>query len=532
VVVTANRALMEVECSGCKERRRYERPPTAQKFKQLAGVLADEHEEGGREVVLDEASGVVVLSCPACAAPLEKVNDTDGVIVCSYCQVACRISTRSHARAGHKGTPTKTWWLYFDSPSRERHKRLNQARQALARAEKQRQHEEQRARSMAGQAAKAPSRPAKPKPHRASPEFTANQAERKALMPLLFVMAMAPIIGGVIWYQHSAKMSEVESKQERPSSEVLKKFSFDMDPSEVGKLLGIDGGAYMDAKLDSAGMLNQVSISRGSSPSYTISVHGGEKLDLDAVLERISKHAPHRLRKSGPMHEINIHKSLLRFEPRVMPQYRGKLDVMTWLPDERAKTMANALWALARYAVFGSPEPTAEELGLINGPPLKKLAELDVRVPIERAAKTTTAAFAYAVCQTINDLMTKKIQMVCKLDVDDALVKEVALAWSNSEGASIEAAAFVMHDPQGGASAPGALSGCLDAALSAGKDEVIDHATGASKRWWPIDKAGDKVSLESYGVSIAAPEQRDAKVVPAWVGRFAGIVKALDDCGR
>lgn len=526
LVVTSSGKVLEVTCSSCKERRRYERPPTAQRIKQLAGVLADEHEEGSREVVLDEASGVVVLSCPACAAPLDSVDDSDGVIVCAYCRAVCRISTRSHARAGHKGTPEKTWWLYFDSPSRERHKRLNQARQAMARSEKQRRHEEERARRVAEQR-QAPA-PRAPVPREASPKAKAKQAEKKALMPLLFVMLMAPVVGGVIWYQHSAKISAASSaKKGGTSSEVLKRFSFDMPPGEVAKLLGIDEGAFMETKLDGAGLLSHVKITRGSSPSYTISVQGGDKLDLAAVQSRIAKLAPHRFRKSGSTHEININKSLLRFDPRI----RGKLDVMTWLPDERAKVMADALWALARYAVFGSPEPTAAELASINGPPLKTVAGVDVRVPIEKAKDTVTAALAYASCQSMNDLMTKKSQMVCKVDVDDALVKEVALAWSNSANASIEAVAFVMHRPEGGAAAPGTMGACLDAALGAGRDEVIDHATGAKKRTWPLE-AGNEVSLESYGVSVAAKDPRDAAVVPAWTSRFADIVKALDDCGR
>jgi hypothetical protein len=214
-----------------------------------------------------------------------------------------------------------------------------------------------------------------------------------------------------------------------------------------------------------------------------------------------------------------------------MPQYRGTVQAGTWVRDEQAVVMADAMWSLARYAVFGGPKPSAKELELVNGPKLAKLSELDLKVPIEQAAKRVMAEFPWASCQTINDLNKKETQMVCKIEVDHPLIKEVHLAWPNGAAASIEAAAFAFTEPEPkGSAAPGAIQGCLDKALGAGQDVVTDHATGKSQHSWQLDRAGDKATIESYGLSLDAPDGRDLTVTPAWVGRFAAVVTALDAC--
>jgi hypothetical protein len=114
-------------CSGCHARRTYElRAATDHGAR---GVVCDEHEAGHSEAAILEGRGSVMLGCPKCNAPLERVKDADGSITCQYCSAQCRISTRTHARAGHKDAPVKTWWLYFDAPSKQRKKLLNEARQ-------------------------------------------------------------------------------------------------------------------------------------------------------------------------------------------------------------------------------------------------------------------------------------------------------------------------------------------------------------------------------------------------------------------
>jgi hypothetical protein len=530
VVAKSDETTTEVMCSRCGTRRRYVRPSSARKLKRLAGVLADEHEEGGREVALAHKSGVTVLSCPTCAAPLEHVKEGDGLVVCSYCDATCRISTPSHARAGHKTTPTKTWWLYFDEPSPARRKLLNVARQEAARQEKRQRKSDQRkqqddARARALAAGTEAHAPRLPRQHPASRGARATLAQNKALLPLIVTFALAPFIGLYIWLRSPAS-KPVDHNASALGSDAIKTFSFDMSEGDAARLLGVSGGADLSAKFAQPGLLHSVRITQGGSPSYSIVVQGGDQLDLDVVLDRLTRAAPHRLTKSAAFHEIHVAKSLLRFDPRVMPQYRGSLQVMTWLPDARAKAMANALWSLAKFAAFGSPEPSNHELSLVNGPPLGRLTAFDIATPIEGAAKSFAAAFPYGGCETTRDLVTKKTQMTCKVDTNHPLFKEVALAWTNAENARVEAASFVLSDAERRAD----VSACLDKELGRGQDLVVDHASGASQRTWRLDQ--DLATMESHALILKAAEQRDPTSAPAWAARFGAIVAALEACKR
>ncbi len=190
-----------VRCSSCQTSRTYEFPEVASRIKGLVAVVADEHEAGGAEVVLKEEAGVTLLACPGCGAPLQDIKDTDGLITCTFCSATCRISTTSHAAAGHKNTPVKTWWLYFDSPSKERNKLLNEARQKAARARKQREKAEQRAKSKKEEGG--------PKPKPKKKEREANWWV--ALLPLL------PLLAGIPLYFVIMKPWEVPEQEQLPS---------------------------------------------------------------------------------------------------------------------------------------------------------------------------------------------------------------------------------------------------------------------------------------------------------------------------
>jgi uncharacterized Zn finger protein (UPF0148 family) len=134
VVDSSGNGELKTACTGCHAKRTYElRAATDYGAK---GVLCDEHEAGHSEAALMEGRGSMMLGCPRCNAPLERVKDADGSITCQYCSAQCRISTKTHAKAGHKEAPVKTWWLYFDAPSKQRKKLVNEAKQTNKRDRK------------------------------------------------------------------------------------------------------------------------------------------------------------------------------------------------------------------------------------------------------------------------------------------------------------------------------------------------------------------------------------------------------------
>lgn len=129
VVAVSGGVVFTTECSGCKERRSYERAPA--KRYQLAGVVADEHEVDRREVGVQSNQGAMIITCPNCNGAISGITQSDGACTCQFCGAQCRISTRTHARVGHRDTPRKVWWFYLTGPCGERKQILRRAKQQV-----------------------------------------------------------------------------------------------------------------------------------------------------------------------------------------------------------------------------------------------------------------------------------------------------------------------------------------------------------------------------------------------------------------
>jgi hypothetical protein len=139
VTVVAKTPALTTECSHCKAKRSYERA-VAKRYK-LAGVIADEHEVGRRDVTFATNHGALIITCPNCNGALE-IAAAEGGVTCRYCSAPCRISTKAHAQAGHKETPTKVWWFYFDTPSAARRQLVTMAGRERGAKAKQRERED------------------------------------------------------------------------------------------------------------------------------------------------------------------------------------------------------------------------------------------------------------------------------------------------------------------------------------------------------------------------------------------------------
>ncbi len=531
VVVGKRDRSVDVGCSRCSEKSTYELPPHTH-LQRLAGVLADEHEAGRSEATMIEESGVVVLRCPSCSAPLSGVKDEDGVVTCGYCRVPCRISSRTHARAGHKKTPVKTWWLYFDEPSPLRRKLLNEARQDAARQAKGQVRDEQRARSVAAgqvQRAETPSRRAARKE---------KAAQRKALVPLLAVFATMPIFAGVIFYQsrkeesahepESAESAESAEKAEGaalPSDDVLRRWSFSMPREEASALFGVDAKPGAKIKLKDRGVFKEVELGGTGGPTYSIALSGGAKFDIARVLERLAKIAPNRLRQdAATQREINVGRTLLRVDPRSTPKYKARVSVMTWVEGEAGVAAADAFLAAVRYAALDGPELTPAQLRMLNGTPLSEAARFDVTMPIESAAKSFVAAFPSGNCVTRTDVLTKDTSLTCTADVDDPTIAEVRYAWPNAARTRLHSVTFLKHK---GASDP---VGCLETALGRGEKKVVDFASGRGELTWPLGKRGDRAVLDGAGLRLVARDGAKPEEPADWAADHAKIVGALAGC--
>lgn len=519
-VVLAKRGReLDVGCTGCAEKTTYELPERI-RIERLGGVLADEHEKGRSEASIVDENGVVVLRCPNCSAPLTGVKDEDGIVTCGYCKVPCRISSRTHARAGHERTPVKTWWLYFDQPSLRRERLAREAREEAAERERQRRAAERAQR----EAVKALERAKKV-------EAEAKASEWKALMPLLSVMVLAPIAGGVIWFQHHKKESEAEKaraaeESARPGDDAILKYSFAMTSEETTALFGPAARPGAKVKLRPGGLFQEVELGLGAGPTYNVSFLATKKLDADRTIARLAKLSPnHLVTEMNGMREIHVGRTAIRFETRAMPSQGGRLSVMTWVKGEQGRIAADAFLAAAKYAALDGPEPTPEQLLLLNGPPLADAARFDVTVPIEGATAAFEKAFVTADCKAINDLLAGRTELVCTAEVDDRTIDKIQLAWPSSEKAHLRRVRFTKRkdaDP----------TACLTGALGEGEKKVLDFASNRGELRWPLGKRGDHVALDGAGIEIRSRDGAKPEERPDWLPEYERVVNVIAGCGR
>lgn len=531
VVIGRRDRVLDVACSTCRERHTYELPGRTG-LKHLAGVLADEHEQGRREATLVDENGVSVLRCPNCSAPLSGVKDEDGIVTCGYCHVACRISSHTHARVGHKATPIKTWWLYFEQPSTTRRKLVAEAKQDAARAEKRRARDAQRATSPAPPGASVG---AGRDERVATATRDAKKAARRAALPLLAVMLSAPIIGGIIWFQsHERDKAKVAAAAALPSDELLGRYSFSMTPSEAGALFGVEGKPGADVRFKEPGVFKRAGLGGTGGPTYRIDLLGGAKLDTRLALARLGKIAPNRLRaQANGQSEINVGRTLLRVDPRPTPMYTTRIEVMTWVEGKPGIAAADAFLAAARYAAMGGPELTPAQLELLNGPSLTGAARFDAATPIEQASTRFAAAFPTGKCTTTTDLMSKRTELACIADVDDPIFGEVRFAWPSAPKTHLRQATLVkLPKPKGGGRAPPDPTDCLTKELGPGDRKVVDFASGRAVLSWPLGKRGDRAILDADTFSLRARDGADPDAPTDWAKDYPKILNALLHCAR
>lgn len=187
VVVVPGGNTFVTECSGCKQRRSYERAP-AKRYK-LAGVVADEHEVDRREVGIQRSKAAMIVTCPNCNGHLTGIKQSDGAVTCNFCSAQCRISTRTHAALGHGDTPRKIWWFYFQSPCAQRQQIVRRMRQQIEHREKLEQKDRHAAAAIVRDN----------REHDAKQPSAAKGGSHGALVAIVLLVVAG--IGAVVWWK-------------------------------------------------------------------------------------------------------------------------------------------------------------------------------------------------------------------------------------------------------------------------------------------------------------------------------------------
>lgn len=518
VVTARSDKTLEVACTRatCGQRARYEAPASVRSHR-FAGVLADEHEAGRQEASVVEDGGVVVLRCPNCSAPLSGVKDEDGVTACAYCKVPCRITARTHARAGHKGTPVKTWWLYFEGPSERRRKLTNEARLEAARDAKRAAKRAEVARS--AHAVQVPAGGARG-------ERPPSRASTVLLAPLV-VVALVLVAGAVWWVQRPTAPADDPALANLPGDDALARYSFSMSDADTKALFGPEAKPGATVKLRPGGRFDKVKLGGAGGPTYSLDLFASSSADAAGIIERLGGIAPNRMvENAAKQREISVGKALVRVDPRPTPMYGARIEIMTWLEGERGVRAANAMLAAVKFAALDGAKPSDEELCLVNGTPLAAAARLDTSAAIEAAAAMFVATFPSGDCKSVHDILASRTELVCESEVDHALVKSVRYAWPNAAGARLQRVVFVLDRKRGEAD----VGPCVDAALGEGTRKVVDHATGAAARTWRVGKRGDSASLHDTGLELRVRDGAKPGDAADFAGHHPKIVESLSAC--
>jgi len=350
---------------------------------------------------------------------------------------------------------------------------------------------------------------------------TAPRALRRAKMPLL-LLALAVSIVAVVVYLHNKNERQAAARATRarkanfPTSvAALQRFSFAMSLSETAKLFGKEEMAGSVSVQDSA--VGWLGISY--SLRYSVDLSSSDLVDSDAVFARLNELVPNRLEKKWGRWGIHVAMSQLELEHRGIRV------------SSEDRQLADALWAVARYGVFGQPKPSAAQLQRVKGPSLSKMREFDLAVPIESAASASQKLFTDSFCWRRTNPESKQEELNCAVDIAHPLFSEFSLTWPNSAAARPVGGFFVIAD-RGDDSAAATVSACLDRAFGPGKKQVRDHASGSGSRIWSLDTAGDRVALDRDTVHIESAAGHSPTKPASWSGAFAALVDALAACKR
>jgi len=519
LVAEVQRGLLEVACSACDERRRYRLPPRALALDRLTGALADEHDDRAADVVMQEQSGVSVLACPSCAAPLEDAGDGDGVVTCTYCGAVCRISGQARAHVGGRQVRAKTWWLYFEGPSELRLSLLRKARdeafdedmrrrarqEQRAKAEAERQREEARARAKRARPTRKTPKPAPP-----VDPVEAKTKERRSTIFGILVGGVLPVVGSLVlwWALESGSVA---------SDEPLQRLSLDMSPGEAGALFGVAPVNPLKVSFAPWHVIEKAELRCGDSQAYCdVRLRGGLGFDDDDARRRLDELAPHRVtahqyQEMGLEYEVELVQSSLQLYTKhddIRVNERAKR-------SERGGERARALWAAALYVAYGEPELSPEQLALISGPGLSELTRLDLRVD----SGTASAAFTNALPDGVCDL---GYQLKCTIDTNDPLVKSAEYAWPKEPEAAIEDVTMHLRDER----LVGVAVTCLDRATGVAHQD-------APRGWteWKLGDGDGEVEMLEDMVVFRPPYHPGAGELAMWATQVTTIVQSLAGCG-
>ncbi len=355
---------------------------------------------------------------------------------------------------------------------------------------------------------------------------TRPDATRRALGIAFALLGLAATAGVVVYTRSSAQRS---SDEEPPAEVTLRKVDLGATPAAIADLLGKAPDTTSRITRDfEKGIVRRAEVqwdkADGSHASKVTLFFRAGRFDPKPALDRLRTIVPNRVEPhSATSHRLFVGDSVLDVSSDTLTVWHWTSVHPAGIDRAACGEHRAAFWAAARFAALDGPSPTAAQIELVNGPALRTVTRLDHALTVEQVAGEINRTFPAGRCST-------QAGVVCQVDVDHPIVKEVRWRWPNAVKGRVREATFSLRSPRDAAKIERAIAGCLQSVLGSGEESVTDYVKGTRTWIWRIGERGDKATLAPGSLRLSEPDDAKPEAPAGWPDRFAEIVGALDRC--
>lgn len=362
--------------------------------------------------------------------------------------------------------------------------------------------------------AKSPSPARKPK---------SAKREKLQLWQWLAIAAVVPLTLAAIYYELKPPAAPEGPRTE----ELVKQLELSATPQQAGALLGERANAPGRVTVDfpgGHGTINRLELDRQLGGEISeVGAYFGPDLNKAAFVSRLQQAAPNRTKDSNGTVRVYLGDTVLDVG-------NGTFKLWHWSSVHPPNTdythcsaRLSAYWALLRWAALDGKPLTAEQQKLVNGPRLDELSALDLSLTVEQATDAFQKKFTAGFCRM-------QAGLTCLADVDHALVNEVRFQWPNALRARPQQVVMTFKQRSEMDKAQRALAGCLHPVLGPGEEKVVDYVRGTRTFEWDLGAGGDRVVVDTSGLTLSAGEKSPVDQAAAWHSRFAQVAAAVERC--
>ena len=325
------------------------------------------------------------------------------------------------------------------------------------------------------------------------------------------------------------RSSQQGAEEELPSEVTLRKIDLGAAPAAIAELLGNDPDATQRITRDfEKGIVRRAEVqwdkADGSHASKVTLFFRPGRFERRAALERLASIVPNRVEPQGASnHRLFVGDTDLDISSDTLTVSHWTSVHPAGIDRTACGERRAAFWAAARFAVLDGPSLTPAQVEMVNGPALRAVLRLDRALTVEQVTGKINDVFPAGRCFS-------QTGVICQVDVDHPLVREVLWRWPNAVKGRLREATLALRAHADAVKTQRAVAGCLQPILGAGDESVTDYVKGTRTWTWNIGKQGDQATLTAATLRLSEPEDAKPDAPATWPERFAGVIDALDRC--